>query len=56
MHKFPSDFYDSHLKVCILGYLRAEKNFTSLGECRDINITSPLSTYRLAVTVRIMMC
>ena len=32
MHKFPSDLYGSVLKVCILGYIRDEKAFESLGE------------------------
>ncbi|KAH9368087.1 hypothetical protein HPB48_013725 [Haemaphysalis longicornis] len=31
MHKFDQDFYGSMLKVVVLGYLRNEKNFGSLG-------------------------
>ncbi|CAH0685432.1 unnamed protein product [Chilo suppressalis] len=30
MHKFEKDFYDSNLKIAIVGYLRGEKNFDSL--------------------------
>ncbi|XP_063380154.1 putative riboflavin kinase isoform X1 [Cydia fagiglandana] len=30
MHKFNTDFYGSNLKICIVGYLRGEKNFNSL--------------------------
>lgn len=32
LHTFENDFYDQELKVIILGYLRPEKNFTSLNE------------------------
>nr|CAD7430359.1 unnamed protein product [Timema monikensis] len=32
IHTFPEDFYDSTLKVCILGYRRPELNFNSLEE------------------------
>ncbi|XP_041983098.1 putative riboflavin kinase isoform X2 [Aricia agestis] len=32
IHKFDDDFYDSMLKICIVGYLRPEKNFSSLDE------------------------
>ncbi|PZC77388.1 hypothetical protein B5X24_HaOG203436 [Helicoverpa armigera] len=32
MHKFDEDFYGSHLKVSLVGYLRGEKNFNSLDE------------------------
>lgn len=30
MHDFEKDFYGSHLKICVIGYLRPEKNFGSL--------------------------
>lgn len=30
MHDFNRDLYDCILKVCIIGYLRPEKNFDSL--------------------------
>lgn len=32
MHKYEEDFYDSILRVCILGYLRPETNFSSLDD------------------------
>nr|XP_026497356.1 putative riboflavin kinase [Vanessa tameamea] len=32
MHDFGRDFYGSTLKICIVGYLRPEKNFKSLDE------------------------
>ena len=32
MHKFDSDFYGRQLRVLVLGYLRPERNFASLGE------------------------
>ena len=31
MHKFKDDFYDSLLKLCLLGYIRPEKSFDNLG-------------------------
>lgn len=42
MHDFGCDFYEKILKVCMLGYLRPEKNFNSLDELisairKDIN-------------------
>ncbi|XP_065351924.1 riboflavin kinase [Cloeon dipterum] len=32
LHNFENDFYGSSLKVCMLGYLRPEKDFKSLDE------------------------
>lgn len=32
LHEFDEDFYGSLLRVCILGYLRPEKNFSSMDE------------------------
>ncbi|CAG4965961.1 unnamed protein product [Parnassius apollo] len=32
MHTFDKDFYGSNLKICIVGYLRPEKNFSSLND------------------------
>ena len=32
MHRFDDDFYGSQLKACIIGHIRPEKNFKSLGE------------------------
>ncbi|KAJ2954794.1 hypothetical protein O0L34_g3101 [Tuta absoluta] len=32
LHKFDQDFYGSHLKIAIVGYLRGEKNFDSLDD------------------------
>ncbi|XP_050672467.1 putative riboflavin kinase [Leptidea sinapis] len=32
LHQFDKDFYGSLLKICIVGYLRPEKNFNSLDE------------------------
>lgn len=32
IHKFAGDFYGSHLKICLVGYLRGEKNFCSLDD------------------------
>ncbi|GBP38840.1 Putative riboflavin kinase [Eumeta japonica] len=32
IHKFDNDFYGSTLKICILEYLRGEKNFESLDD------------------------
>ena len=37
IYTFPSDFYGSNLKVCVAGYLRPEKNFTSLGNTAQVN-------------------
>lgn len=35
MHVFKEDFYGSELKVVMLGYIRPEKNFSSLGKFRN---------------------
>lgn len=32
IHKFPGDLYGRNLKVAILGFLRPETNFKSLGK------------------------
>lgn len=32
MHKFQGDFYGSNLRIALVGYLRGEKNFSSLDE------------------------
>lgn len=42
MHKFDNDFYGSSLKICLIGYLRGEMNFSSLDDLikqikQDIN-------------------
>ncbi|XP_037069155.1 riboflavin kinase-like [Pollicipes pollicipes] len=38
MHKFTGDFYGSTLRVCMVGFIRPEKNFKSLDELiRAIN-------------------
>ncbi len=39
MHKFEQDFYGSELRVLICGYIRPEKNFSSLGEASMITVT-----------------
>lgn len=42
LHEFPDDFYGKLLKVCVVGYLRPELNFSTLDDLiiaikRDIN-------------------
>ncbi|KAK2153039.1 hypothetical protein LSH36_310g03029 [Paralvinella palmiformis] len=32
IHTFSNDFYGANLKVCVAGYLRPEKNFSSVGK------------------------
>lgn len=32
LHEFPRDFYGQHLKACVLGFVRPEFNYASLGE------------------------
>lgn len=32
IHKFNGDFYGSNLKICLVGFLRGEKNFNSLDD------------------------
>ncbi len=32
MHEYPSDFYGSLLRVCVVGWIRPEKSFDSLGK------------------------
>ena len=36
MHKFKEDFYGSELSVVVLGYIRPEKSFSSLGKYHPI--------------------
>ncbi len=31
MHEFSEDFYGSELSVCVAGYIRPERKFSSLG-------------------------
>jgi riboflavin kinase len=31
MHEYPHDFYDKVMKVIVLGYIRPEYNYTSIG-------------------------
>ena len=31
MHTFPEDFYGSELRVVVLGYIRPERDYNSLG-------------------------
>lgn len=32
MHEFKSDFYGDNMKALVLGYIRPELDYTSLGE------------------------
>ncbi|KAJ3089480.1 riboflavin kinase [Quaeritorhiza haematococci] len=32
MHQFPEDFYDEELRVKVMGYIRPEKDYTSLAK------------------------
>ncbi|KAL0941838.1 riboflavin kinase [Colletotrichum truncatum] len=39
LHKFSDDFYDSHMRLLILGYVREEKDYKSLEALiKDINL------------------
>lgn len=31
LHEFPSDFYDQNMRVLVMGYIRPEKNYESVG-------------------------
>ena len=33
IHTFDNDFYGAELSVVILGFIRPEKNYPSLGKC-----------------------
>jgi len=35
LHQFPEDFYGSNMKVCLVGYIRDERNFNSLDELKE---------------------
>jgi len=37
IHTFKEDFYGSSLKICMLGFLRPMKNFSSLGRSGSIH-------------------
>ena len=42
MHEFPADFYGSQLAVCVAGYIREEKKFSSLGmylQCSSLTVS-----------------
>lgn len=32
MHDFKADFYDHHMKVVVLGYIRPELDYTTKGQ------------------------
>lgn len=34
IHDYPKDFYGDELRVIVMGYIRAEKNYDSLGMLR----------------------
>ena len=54
LHDFSSDFYGSMLRICILGYIRPEKSFNSLG--KEQNFSQQVSFYNFANTFRGPYC
>ena len=42
LHEFPGDFYGSHLKVVILGFVRPEYNYPSMGQSFSPMYTSTI--------------
>lgn len=38
MHKYPRDFYGATARAVILGYIRPELNYTTVGECPPFDI------------------
>jgi hypothetical protein len=44
MHEFASDFYDHELQAIVLGYIRPELDYTSLGDV-------PLSLSNILVSI-----
>lgn len=45
LHEFPGDFYGSHLKVVILGFVRPEYNYPSMGQSFSTMYTSTNLTW-----------
>lgn len=41
MARFPEDFYGAMLRIVVLGYLRPEKNFNSVGELLVLTHSAP---------------
>ncbi len=37
MHSFPEDFYGAELRVCVVGHIRPELKFNSLGKSRNFS-------------------
>lgn len=51
LNKFSQDFYGKNLRVCMVGYLRPEKDFTSLGNyCIDLNVARHLTSSLIPVS------
>jgi len=49
MHTFPEDFYGVELRVVVLGYIRPEKDYSSLDALiNDINIDIQVANNSLA--------
>lgn len=49
LHKFGADFYDSHMRLLILGFIREEKDYKSLEALiEDINFDCEVSKKSLA--------
>uniref|UniRef100_L2G9Q1 Riboflavin kinase n=1 Tax=Colletotrichum fructicola (strain Nara gc5) TaxID=1213859 RepID=L2G9Q1_COLFN len=45
LHKFAADFYDSHMRLLILGFVREEKDYKSLDALiKDINLDCDAGT------------
>ena len=44
IHKFKDDFYGAILKVCLVGWIRAECSFSSLGKWTEYLVTKKSDT------------
>jgi hypothetical protein len=50
VHKFDADFYGATMRLCICGWIRPEKNFSSLGAPATLVLVTPsLLHYSLAL-------
>ena len=47
IHTFEDDFYGSELSVVILGFIRPEKDFPSLGQLSEVHLNPPSCCYEI---------
>ena len=50
LHEYPADFYEKHMKVVILGFIRPEFNYTTLGLSETLHRSSTGTDLNRAMT------